>query len=47
MECEWEFNKVDECWDSSCVNKFYIIDGSPNDNDMVYCCYCGGELKQI
>jgi hypothetical protein len=23
-----------------------IIDGSPADNEMIYCCYCGKNLAQ-
>ena len=47
MECEWKFNEEEESWDTSCGDKFIIIDGKPSDNSMKFCCYCSYELKEI
>lgn len=33
-------------WETSCGNAFTINDGTPAQNDMKYCCYCGGEIEQ-
>jgi len=30
-----------ECW-----NAFELNDGTPADNGMVYCCYCGNLIKE-
>lgn len=42
--CEWLQDEWDGSWDTSCGNKFEIIDGTPEDNEMKFCTYCGGHL---
>ena len=44
--CEWREDK-DGAWDTSCKNKFELTHGTPLDNQMTYCCYCGKPLGQI
>jgi len=45
--CVWEEDGTDyEGWDTSCGNKFYIVDGCPSDNDFKFCCYCGKPLEE-
>ena len=41
--CLW--NNVDGCWETTCGNAFEINDGTPAENNMTYCCYCGGKVK--
>jgi hypothetical protein len=43
-QCEWEDD--DDCWATSCGQLFVINDGTPSQNGMKYCCYCGGELVE-
>lgn len=45
QRCYWT-EDPDGQWETSCGNTFVIIDGSPADNDMTYCCYCGKKLAQ-
>lgn len=33
-------------YQTSCGNYFDITDGTPEDNNMRYCCYCGKKLVQ-
>ena len=45
-ECEWT-EDVDGNWETGCGETFVLIEGTPNDNKMSYCCYCGGELWEV
>ncbi len=31
-------------WETSCRHSFWLEDGTPSDNGMRYCCYCGKPL---
>lgn len=42
--CLW--NNDDGCWETTCGNAFEINDGTPAENDMTYCCYCGGKIEE-
>lgn len=49
-DCNW-FNdqtawENDGGWDTTCGNRFYLCEGSPSENDMKFCCYCGGQLVE-
>jgi hypothetical protein len=43
--CVW----VRDCgaWATSCDHVFEIIDGTPTENGMKYCCFCGCHLSQL
>jgi hypothetical protein len=45
--CEWK--QTDEwegtVWDSDCGESFYLEEGTPKDNGMNFCAYCGRKLK--
>lgn len=36
-----------EEWETSCGNIFLLEDGTPADNKMKFCCYCGKPLKEL
>jgi hypothetical protein len=44
-DCGW---RVDEegTWNTDCDNLFVIIEGTPQENDMRFCPYCGGSLVE-
>lgn len=44
--CKWTYDWYDDSWDTQCDNKFSLIDGTPYENKMRFCCYCGGKLDQ-
>ena len=45
--CVWKEDGTEyEGWDTSCGNKFFIVDGCPSDNDFKFCCYCGKPLEE-
>jgi hypothetical protein len=45
LPCRWT-EDVDGNWDTDCDNRFVLTDGTPGDNKMRFCCYCGRVLKQ-
>lgn len=44
--CTWTEDE-DGNWDTQCDNIFVIIEGTPTENKMKFCCYCGGRLKEV
>ena len=46
-ECEWEYDKETDSYDTDCENKFSIIEGTPKDNEMIFCPYCGAKIKDV
>ena len=44
--CKWQEDDSGT-WESQCGNSFVINDGTPEENRMLFCCYCGGEIEQI
>lgn len=43
--CEWTENE-DGLWDSACGGMFEVLEGTPIENAMNYCSYCGKRLKE-
>jgi len=31
---------------TSCGNDFLLLEGTPSDNNMKYCCYCGDKIEE-
>ena len=44
--CEWT-EDFDGNWEVECGGMFSINEGSPSENKMAFCCYCGKLLKEI
>ena len=44
--CVWRDDDGEGNWATQCHNIFTITDGTPKDNEMTYCCYCGKTLKE-
>lgn len=44
--CKWveDYNGT---WETSCENAFEITEGTPDENGMKYCPYCGKKLIQL
>ena len=41
--CRWT-DERGEYWETECGHQFCLIDGTPSENGMAYCCYCGKRL---
>lgn len=44
--CTWTQIEDDGDWDTSCGDMFILLEGSPKENDMKFCCYCGLSLVE-
>lgn len=48
MNCHWRQDGVGEmAWDTDCHNRFLLNEGTPTDNHMAFCCYCGKSLVAV
>lgn len=47
--CTWTQDKKLEwnLWETECGEAFFLEDGTPTDNKMRYCPFCGSELKEL
>lgn len=44
-KCYWQADfPGSDTYQTSCGNLFTINDGSPEENEMKFCCYCGRDL---
>ena len=41
--CNWDQDE-DGIWQTDCGELFEINEGTPGDNGMKFCCYCGRNL---
>lgn len=45
--CTWTQVEEDHnAWETECKNIFIIEDGTPGENGMNFCCFCGKQLKE-
>ena len=44
--CEWVTDD-EGVWDTECGNRFEIIDGTPRENQLHWCPYCGKSLQEV
>ena len=44
--CKWTHDDNDGLYGTECGNAFEINDGTPKENQMAFCCYCGGTIKE-
>lgn len=42
--CTWEHDAEIDAYETTCGNTFIVGEGTPAENDMKFCCYCGGAL---
>ena len=45
LVCVWHEDR-DGNWETDCGDMHILIEGSPSENHMAYCCYCGGKLLE-
>ena len=34
-------------YETDCKNAFAVTDGTPSENKMFFCCYCGQPIKEV
>lgn len=49
MSCLWsrDGDYESDTWQTQCGHYFTIIEGTPMENDMLFCCYCGNSLEEL
>lgn len=45
-QCTWVYDEWEDAWNTTCGEKFQLTEGTPKDNGMKYCCYCGSEIGE-
>lgn len=45
--CCCQHDEFHDKWDTDCDNSFCLITGTPTENKMKYCPYCGRIIKEI
>ncbi len=43
--CKWKFDNESDAWETACGNMFVLGTGTPAQNEMRYCPYCGEALS--
>ena len=46
-KCKWTYDEDMDCWEAECDNLFSLMEGTPKENKMKYCPYCGKLIQQI
>lgn len=44
--CKWKEDKLEGGWDGSCGIRWWLDEGTPKANGMIFCPRCGKRLKQ-
>ncbi len=45
MNCKWK--NLGDFYETSCDNAFEISSGTPKENGMRFCPYCGEKIKEV
>lgn len=45
VSCTWTLDPDGELWDTGCGQAFCLSDGTPKENDMIYCPFCGNRIS--
>jgi len=45
-KCKWTYDEDYNVHETDCGASFQIIEGTPKENNMKYCTYCGKEIKE-
>jgi hypothetical protein len=46
LACGWTQDSDGSAWATGCGHLFEVNDGTPKENGMCWCCFCGRELKE-
>lgn len=45
--CIWaQDGEGEQSWDTGCRKRFNLNEGTPRENKMLFCCYCGKPIEQ-
>ena len=43
--CVWE-NGINNYWETDCLNLYVFANGTPKENKMKFCPFCGGKIRE-
>jgi len=49
-ECAWKLGDADPyypSWETRCGETFFLLEGTPAENQMKFCPYCGRQLVEV
>lgn len=44
-KCKWIYDEKGEYWITGCQEIYTILEGTPKENKMKFCCYCGKPIE--
>ena len=44
MNCTWTYDEDLDTWDTECGESFVVTNGTPAENKMRFCPYCGSPI---
>lgn len=44
--CDWWQEGESDWWQTKCGNVFILNEGTPSENSMKFCCFCGKPVKE-
>ena len=47
VDCTWIYDEQYDCWRTACGHAFSLIDGTPAENGMKFCPFCGRGLTVV
>lgn len=45
--CNWRYDEQMDAWETECGGAFQIMCGTPAENEMTHCPYCGGLIVEV
>lgn len=45
--CDWDYDEDMDAYETTCGGVFQVNNGTPSDNRMAYCPYCGREIQEV
>lgn len=45
--CTWTEDYDGGVWETQCGQCFTLLEGTPEDNNFSFCCFCGKPMKEI
>lgn len=45
-KCKWAYDYNYDMWETRCANAFTLMNGTPKENKMIFCPYCGKKIDE-
>jgi len=47
IKCHWTYDEWYDYWETECGNAFCVMEGTPSENKMKHCPYCGKLIEEV